>query len=106
MRILVLVDDAADLEFLGHPEKIKPLDPPGAQRDLALILPQLDSRRVQLQMLALYGGPSSLNARMFIDPQAVRRLIQFVRQQDIELIHALTPRAALYAPVTGRIAGL
>src|SRR5260221_4361912 len=106
MRILVLVDDAADLEFLGHPEKIKPLDLPGVQRDLALILPQLDSRRVQLQMLALYGGPSSLNAHMYFDPQAVRRLIHIVRQLDIELIHALTPRTALYAALAGRIAGL
>src|SRR5260221_2950419 len=106
MRILVLVDDAADLEFLGHPEKIRPLDPPGARRDLALILPHLDTGGVQLQLRALSGGPSSLNARLYFDPQALRRLIHIIRQQDIELIHALTPRTALYTAVAGRITGL
>src|SRR5689334_22495043 len=107
MRILILVDNADDLRYYGHPELLSPLEAPGVRRDLATYLSTLDANRVQPQFAAVEGaGENSLNASGRIDWSALRRLIALLHEQDIELIHALGPKAMIYTALAGRRTGL
>lgn len=90
MKILVLLDNNADLDFLDHPERIGLLDEPSVRRDMARLFPHLDRARVQCEF-------KPLNVRMGFDPRLVRQLSDYVKAQDIELVHALTPRTMIYA---------
>src|SRR5260221_1042743 len=107
MRILVLVDNADDLGVYGHPELLPPLEAPGVRRDLATYLSTLDPNRVQPQILAVQGlSENSLKVTSRFDWPALRRLTALIHDRDIELIHALGPKAMLYAALAGRMTGL
>jgi len=58
-----------------------------------------------LRFLAL-NGANSLNAHGTFDPWVWRRLAQILRAEEIELVHALTPKTALSAAIAGRLAGI
>jgi glycosyltransferase involved in cell wall biosynthesis len=107
MRILILVDDAADLEG-----PIQYVDDEGwvkasPRRDVQKFVPRLDPNRVQPIVYTIRGsGEQSLNARRWLDLSAARRLRQVIREQDIELIHAMGQVALLYTAIIGRLAGI
>src|SRR5258708_16338798 len=105
MRILILADNTADFAIAEHPEQIALLEEPGPRRYIALLFPRLDPSRVQLRFLGLHGA-NSLNAHGLFDPLAWRRLAQILRSEESELVHALSPKTALYAAIAGRLAGI
>src|SRR5260221_6862389 len=109
MKILLLTDNSEDLDVEGHPEQINLLEEPGPRRDIALLLPKLNPARVEVQLWAVYGSRNdgrSLNARSGIDPAVWRRLTRLLKDNEIELIHALGPSASFYAAIAGRAAGI
>ncbi len=109
MKILLLTDNSEDLDVEGHPEQINLLEEPGPRRDIALLLPKLNPARVEVQLWAVYGSRNdgrSLNARSGIDPAVWRRLTRLLKDNEIELIHALGPTASFYAAIAGRAAGI
>ena len=107
MRILILVDNAADLEG-----PIRYVDDDGwvnssPRRDVEKFVPRLDPNRVQAVVYTIRGdGEQSLNARHWWDLRALRRLRRVIRELDIELIHAMGPVALIYAAIFGRLAGV
>jgi len=107
VKVLVLTDFATDLELEGHPEAIAALEEPGPRRDIALLLPRLDPKRVQVTLLAVHGKREdgrSLEARIALEPSAWRRLANLLRQEDFELVHALGPLSTFYVAIAGRMA--
>ena len=103
MHVLILVEDSQDLEVYGHPEQIRPLDDASPRRDLALLMPEIDPARVQLK---IYSVQKDLNAGRRIDTKALRTLVRLLRDEDIELVHAMGGRPAFYAALAGRLAGI
>jgi glycosyltransferase involved in cell wall biosynthesis len=106
MRVLLLLDDSAELEG-----EVRLADDEGfvlasARRDLARLVPLLDRSRIQPTVVALRGGENSLDAQHRLDFVALRRLRKLLREQDIELIHALGKRAIVYAALAGRWRGI
>jgi glycosyltransferase involved in cell wall biosynthesis len=106
MRVLILLDSSADLEGDWHIQTGEGLMQASARRDVATVVPRLDRSRVQLEICTLRGGGQSINTRSWRDFAALRRLIRFVRERDIELIHALGPRALVYTMLVGRLTGI
>src|SRR5258707_5276583 len=109
MKILLLTDNSEDLDVEGHPEQINLLEEPGPRRDIALLVPNPNPTRCEVQLWAVYGSRNdgrSLNARGGIDPAVWRRLTRVLKDNEIELIHALGPTASFYAAIAGRAAGI
>jgi glycosyltransferase involved in cell wall biosynthesis len=106
MRILLLLDDTAELDG-----EVRLADDEGfvlasARRDLVRLVPLLDRSRIQPTVIALRGGENALNAQHRLDFAALRRLRRLLWEQDIELIHALGKRAVVYAALAGRWQGI
>jgi glycosyltransferase involved in cell wall biosynthesis len=106
MRILMLLDDAVDVEGEVQLADEEGFVVASVRRDLVRLLPRLNRSRVQPIVYTLRGGEKTLDARRWLDPVALRRLLDIVRQQDVELIHALGRRALVYAALVGRVRGL
>jgi glycosyltransferase involved in cell wall biosynthesis len=106
MRVLVLLDSGADLEGDWRVQSGDGLMQASARRDVATVIPRLDRSRVQPETYTLRGGRQSINARSWLDLPALRRLARLVRERDIELIHALGPRALVYTMLVGRLTGV
>jgi glycosyltransferase involved in cell wall biosynthesis len=109
MRIMMLFDRATDLDLEGQAEQIGPLEEPSYRRDVALVIPRLDSSRLQIQLYAVQGKRDdgrSLNAHSAFDVGAWRRLAALLRDEDIELIHGFGPLSAFYAAIAGQMAGI
>ncbi|MCC7445913.1 MAG: glycosyltransferase family 4 protein [Anaerolineae bacterium] len=107
MRILMLLDDAADLQ---GPTALADEDGflhASARRDIAVLVPRYDPSRVQVEIAALRGDlPYTLHTPRRFDPAAVRRLLRLARQLDIELIHATGHESALYSAIAGLVADI
>ena len=106
MRVLILLDSSTDLEGDWRIQTADGLMQASARRDVATLIPRLDRSRVQLEICTLRGGGQSINARNWRDVAALRRLTWLVRERDIELIHALGPRALVYTMLAGRLTGI
>src|SRR5947209_2139686 len=106
MRILMLLDDGADLEGDVQFEDARGLVLASARRDVAMVAPYLDTTRLQTEMIALHGGEHTLGAHARFDVPAARALLHLLREHDIELIHAMGPLSMLYAAVAGRLVGI
>jgi hypothetical protein len=106
MRILMLVDDAADLEGDVEVQDAKGHVRASARRDIQRLGPYLDKSRVQPEICTLRGGEYTLGARARLDLPAWRALLHLLRERDIELIHALGPYATVYAALAGRLKGI
>ena len=94
MRVLLLANDPAELtpspEFaLVDADQI---DNIGAPFDIETLLARLDRNRIQAETYAL-NGPFNLGE--------LRRVGQFIRAHDIELVHAFGGKAGLYAALIG-----
>src|SRR5258708_5051687 len=96
MRILILVDDAASVQ----PPESTGLWKPSARRDVTTLLPLIDPQRLEIRVCPVR---EELGARFPFDPVALRRLVRLVRDQRIELIHAMSQNAATYAALAGRL---
>jgi glycosyltransferase involved in cell wall biosynthesis len=106
MRVLILLDSSADLEGEWPIQNGDGLMQASARRDVATVVPRLDRSRVQPEIYTLCGGGQSINARSWLDLSALRRLTRLVHERDIELIHALGPRALVYTMLVGRLTGI
>jgi glycosyltransferase involved in cell wall biosynthesis len=106
MRSLLLLDDDADLDGEVRLADVEGFALASARRDVTRLVPRLDRSRVQPVIYTLRGGENTLDMRGWLDLSAWRRLFDLLRQQDIELIHALGKRAVVYAALAGRWRGL
>ena len=103
MRILILTDDSRDLEGEVRLQDDDGFVKASPRRDLASFVPCLDQGRVQLEVYALRGrGDHSLHERQWLDFSAWRQLFRLVRKHEIELIHAMGFRAAIYTCIKPR----
>jgi glycosyltransferase involved in cell wall biosynthesis len=106
MRILMLLDDVADLEGEVHYQDSRGHMQASARRDIQMLGPYLDKTRVQPEICTLRGGEHTLGARARLDVPAWRALLHLLRERDIELIHALGPYSTIYAALAGRVKGI
>lgn len=107
MRVLLLLDN---------------LTLPEARVDLEMLLAELPRQRLQPYVCFLRAPASALKevlpgiseaepvtalgAERRLSFPAARRLLRLVREQDIELVHALEPGAILYASLMRRLADI
>lgn len=106
MRVLLLLDDGADLDG-----EVRLADEDGfvlasARRDVVRLVPLLDRTRIQPIIYTLRGGENTIGARRQLDFAAWRRLLDLLRVRDIELIHAMGKNAIVYAALAGRWRGI
>src|ERR1044071_6417782 len=106
MRILMLLDDVAELEGDVEFEDARGLVLASPRRDIRLVAPYLDTSRVQIEIITLSGGEHTLGVHARFDVPAIRALIHLLRERDIELIHAMGPQSMLYAASVGRVVGI
>ena len=106
MRILVLLDDVADLDGPVQVEDERGFVKASARRDVQVLIPRLDPGRVQPEIYALPDGAQTLSARGWLNWSLWRQLVRLLRDHDIELIHALGMRATMYTVLAARYAGL
>ncbi len=106
MRILMLLDDAADLEGDVQFEDARGFVLASARRDVQMLAPYLDRTRVQPEVLTLRGGEHTLGAQAHFDLPAGRALIHLLRAHDIELIHAMGPQSMMYAANASHFVGI
>ncbi|MCU0497711.1 MAG: glycosyltransferase [Anaerolineae bacterium] len=102
LRVLFLIDTMQ----MGGAERITAQLLPGFDRIqplLCTLQPRRDSPlTTQLQAIPRFD----LGARRLLDPIAFMRLLQLLRTQQIDLIHAQLQDATIFAALAGRLTGL
>jgi glycosyltransferase involved in cell wall biosynthesis len=91
----------------------------GAERITAVLLPHLDRHRITPIICTLHDRRQSslveqlgdvelinLDARRLIDPLAIRRLLQVVRDKKIDIIHAQLQDATIFAGLANQFTGV
>lgn len=91
MRVMILLDDLRNAE---------------ACNDLQRVIPYLNTERLQLQLYAQKGEGQFGDLTVQPAPKTILGLVKLLRDQDIELIHALEPGVILRAGIAGRFADI